>query len=84
MIDIQDEIIKAITLIVENEVKKLKNNDIETKILATNSDSTYKVRISNVEYNIKNGTNINFKVGDKVLVHLINGNFNNKVIIAKL
>lgn len=84
MIDIQDEIIKAITLIVENEVKKLKNNDIETKILATNSDSTYKVRISNVEYDIKNGTNINFKVGDRVLVHLINGNFNNKVIIAKL
>ncbi len=84
MIDIQDEIIKAINLIVDNEVKKLKNNDIETKILATNSDSTYKVRISNVEYNIKNGTNINFKVGDKVLVHLINGNFNNKVIIAKL
>lgn len=84
MIDIQDEIIKAIKLIVENEVNVLKDNDIETKIIGVNSDNTYKVRINNAEYNVKNGTNINFKIGNKVLVHLINGNFNNKIIIAKL
>lgn len=84
MTNIQDEIIKAIKLIVDNEIGNLKNSDMEAKIVSINSDGTYKVRINNADYDVKNGTNISFKIGTKVLVHSINGNFNNKVIVAKL
>lgn len=84
MIDIQDEILKTIKLIVDNATASIKNSDVEVKVLSKNSDGTYKVKINGVDYNVKNGTSMSFKTGDKVLVHLINGNFNNKVIIAKL
>ena len=42
------------------------------------------VSLDGHDYSIKNGTNISFKAGDKVLVHCVNGNFNKKVIIAKM
>lgn len=54
----------------------------------TSADSSkinsYKVLINKVEYSIKNGTGLEFKPGDRCLVYCISGNFNNKVIIAKL
>ena len=40
--------------------------------------------INQQEYEIKNGTGIDFKVGDRCLVHCISGKFNSKIIIAKL
>ena len=42
------------------------------------------VSLDGHDYSVKNGTNISFKAGDKVLVHCINGNFNKKIIIAKM
>lgn len=47
-------------------------------------NNTYKVKINKAEYSIKNGTGITFNPGDRCLVYCISGNFNNKVIIAKL
>lgn len=44
----------------------------------------YSVVINQQEYEIKNGTGIDFKTGDRCLVHCISGKFNNKIIIAKL
>ena len=44
----------------------------------------YSVVINQQEYEIKNGTGIDFKAGDRCLVHCISGKFNNKIIIAKL
>ena len=42
------------------------------------------VSLDGHDYSIKNGTNISFSTGDKVLVHCVNGNFNKKVIISKM
>lgn len=58
--------------------------DAEGVITGKNPDSTYKVVINNQIYNVKNGTNIDFEVGNKCLVHYISENQNKKVIIAKL
>ena len=44
----------------------------------------YSVVINQQEYEIKNSTGIDFKAGDRCLVHCISGKFNNKIIIAKL
>lgn len=58
--------------------------DAEGLIIGKNTDGTYKVMLNKQEYNIKNGTEIDFKPGNKCLVHFISGNQNKKVIIAKL
>ena len=58
-------------------------SDKEAIIVSENEDS-YTVLIDSYKYNVKNGTNIDFKSGDKCLVHYINGNQQRKLIIAKL
>ena len=55
----------------EGIVKSVKNNHCT-------------VSLDGHDYSIKNGTNISFKTGDKVLVHCVNGNFNKKIIIARM
>ena len=47
-------------------------------------DNHCTVLLDGHDYSIKNGTGISFKSGDKVLVHCVNGNFNKKIIIAKM
>ena len=47
-------------------------------------DNYCTVSLDGHDYSIKNGTNIFFKAGDKALVHCVNGNFNKKIIIAKM
>ena len=42
------------------------------------------VVIDGQKYKVKNGIGINFKTGDKCLIHYINGSEQNKVIIAKM
>lgn len=42
------------------------------------------VSIDGHNYSVTNGADISFNWGDKCLVHCINGNFNKKIIIAKL
>lgn len=58
--------------------------DAEGLIVGKNTNGTYKVMLNKQEYNVKNGTEIEFKNGAKCLVHFIQGNQNKKVIIAKL
>lgn len=58
--------------------------DAEGIIIGKNENGTYKVMLNKQECNIKNGTEIDFKPGNKCLVHFISGNQNKKVIIAKL
>ena len=80
---------KAIEKIYENVIrivdKKIAHlySDKEAIIVSQNEYS-YTVLIDSYKYNVKNGTNINFKSGDKCLVHYINGNQQRKLIIAKL
>ena len=58
--------------------------DYQGFIEACNADGTYRVRINQQPYQVKNGTGINFEPGSKCLIHCISGNFNEKIIIAKL
>lgn len=58
--------------------------DTEGVVVGKNPDNTFKVVINKQIYNIKNGTDIDFNVGNKCLVHYISGNQSKKVIIAKL
>ena len=53
-------------------------------IVKSVKDNYCTVSLDGHDYSIKNGTNISFKAGDKVLVHCVNGNFNKKIIIAKM
>lgn len=59
------------------------HTDIECMV-SKQKGSKYIVLINEQEYTVKNGTGMTFGYGDKVLVHCINGDFKNKVIIAKL
>lgn len=58
--------------------------DAEGIIIGKNENGTYKVMINKQQYNVKNGTNIDFILGNKCLVHYINGKENKKIIIAQL
>ena len=53
-------------------------------IVKSATDNHCTVSLDGRDYSIKNGTNISFNAGDKVLIHCVNGNFNKKVIIAKM
>ena len=78
---------KAVETLCQAIVQTVKRNTVDSDIVATvvGVDGNYcKVSISGNEYKVKNGTGITFHNGDRVLVHLINGNFENKIIIAKM
>lgn len=77
-----DILIKYFLNAIDKKIGKLKCDREATVI---DSNGIYcKVSINGSNYNIKNGTNISFIPGDKCLVHLINGNQQRKIIIAKL
>lgn len=81
--EIRDEILSSIQILVNKAVENLVRTDIEA--LVTNASGKYcTVVIDGTEYKVKNGTNIEFTVGNRCLVHCINGDFNKKIIIAKL
>lgn len=71
---------------IENLVRKMMKNVSYDKegLIISSENSTYTVIIDSQKYIVKNGTNIVFNTGDKCLVHYINGNEQNKIIIAKL
>lgn len=86
----KDTINKAIDIIA-SEIAKCAHQywqaltfDAEGVIAGRNENGTYRVKLNKQEYNIKNGTEIEFKPGMKCLVHYISGNQNKKIIIAKL
>ena len=69
-----------------NKIMKKLSYDKEGVILSKTPSGYYKV-IPNGEKHeieIKNGTEMNFNTGDKCLIHYVNGDYNNRVIIAKL
>lgn len=65
------------------EQNKMPKCDYEGIVKST-KDNYCTVSLDGHDYSIKNGTNISFNVGDKALVHCVNGNFNKKIIIAKM
>lgn len=86
----QDTISKAIDIIATEIIKcahqywQSLTFDAEGLIVGSNDNGTYKVMLNKQQYNVKNGTDIEFQPGMKCLVHYISGNQNKKIIIAKL
>lgn len=88
--DNKDTVNKAIEIIA-SEIAKCAHQywqsltfDAEGLIVGRNDNGTYKVMLNKQQYNVKNGTDIEFQPGMKCLVHYISGNQNKKIIIAKL
>ncbi len=77
---------KLLFKIIDSLIKEnLKNISYDKEGLIVGVDgNTLSVVIDKQKYSIKNGTNISFNIMDKCLVHYINGNSSNKIVIAKL
>ena len=77
---------KLLFKIIDSLVKEnLKNISYDKEGLIVGIDgNTLSVVIDKQKYSIKNGTNISFSIMDKCLVHYINGNSSNKIVIAKM
>lgn len=78
----------AVQIIAEAIQKAIEHNqmpkcDYEGIVKSVNGNHCT-VSLDGHDYSIKNGTNISFKINDKVLVHCVNGNFNKKIIIARM
>lgn len=80
---IADEIINTIDYIVQKRMEKFLTCDYVATVISS-SDKFCTVMINGAEYKVKNGTVTTFNPGDSCLVHCINFNFQNKIIIAKL
>ncbi|MDL2301478.1 hypothetical protein LJC58_03890 [Lachnospiraceae bacterium OttesenSCG-928-D06] len=76
-------LIETINNIIQKKVASMSYDKIGF-IKDVNKDNTCNVIIEKQEYTVKNGIGIEFSIGNNCLVHFINGNENNKVIIAKL
>lgn len=77
---------KLLFKIIDSLIKEnLKNISYDKEGLIVGIDgNTLSVVIDKQKYSIKNGTNISFNIMDKCLVHYINGNSSNKIVIAKM
>ena len=78
---------KLLFNIINNLIKKnLKNISYDRTGMVTQVlDNDYlMVSIDKHNFKIKNGTNISFNVGSRCLVHYINGDSFNKIVIAKM
>lgn len=78
---------KAVETLCQAIIQTVKQSSTDPDIVAMVTEvngSNCKVSIQGNIYEVKNGTGVTFTVGDRALVHLINGNFNNKIIIAKM
>ena len=76
------QLARTVNSMIQNAIPRYDNIGSISKI--STKAGYYSVVINQQEYEIKNGTGIDFKAGDRCLVHCISGKFNNKIIIAKL
>lgn len=83
---------RALKMLIDN-IERLINEKINNAIgqkdrsavvAEVKPDGMLRVRIDKHEYSAKNGTGINLSVGDKCLVHHMNGEVSRKLVIAKL
>ena len=68
---------------ISNALKKVGYDKTGT-ILKVKEDGSFYVLIDGYQYIVKNGIGVNFNQGDRCLIHYVNGNQNEKIIIAKL
>lgn len=79
--DIQNEIIQAIDILIQKRLPTTRM-DIPTVVLGVEGDK-YRVNIDGIDYNVKDGVNINPTIGTKVWLHCPNGKINQAYIAAK-
>lgn len=71
--------------IVQTVKDSSQNKDIIATVLKNPTDLAYcDFQIDGKEQKVPNGIGITFKAGDTALIHCINGDYSNKVIIAKI
>lgn len=80
-----DTILDTVEALVDKKINNaIGQKDRSAVVTEIKPDGMLRVRIDKHEYSAKNGTGINFSVGDKCLIHYPNGNENKKLVIAKL
>lgn len=80
--DLQEELLKAIEIIVDRKIINSSPVQTVTSIVKDKRDGKYYVAINGADYWVTNGTNITFNIGSAVWVH-VPGDLNNAFIIAK-
>lgn len=80
--NIQEEIIKAINVIVEKNIEKYQLLDVPSVVTGV-KNGKYKVTINGAEYYVKDGVNINPAIGTLVWIHIPNGDIKNAYISAR-
>ncbi len=79
--DIKQEIIATIELLIDKKISSAPS-DIPAVVLGVRRDK-YHVNINGVDYYLKDGVNLNPKIGTAVWIHCPNGKLNAAYIAAK-
>lgn len=80
-----DTILDTVEVLVDKKISTaIGQKDRSAVVTEIKPDGMLRVRIDKHEYSAKNGTGINLSVGDKCLVHHMNGEVSRKLVIAKL
>lgn len=82
---LQDKIINAIELIIDEKLNKLEfNRVLEGKITEVLTAPNYKIICHGDEYKAKAINDATYLVDDRVYVLVLNNNFSNKIILCKI
>lgn len=82
---VADMILNAVDYAIEKKMGNLKQNYVLTTIKATSASKKrypYIVVINGSEYRVMNGLGVNFAVGDRVWVHIPDGDYSKAYICA--
>lgn len=80
--DIQEQLLKAIEIIVDRKIVKSSPVQTVPSIVKDKREGKYYVAINGADYWVTNGTDMTFNVGSSVWVH-IPSDLNNAFIIAR-
>lgn len=82
---LQDKIINAIELIIDEKINQLAfNKTLEGKITAVLTAPNYTIVYNGDEYTAKAINGETYLVGDRVYILVLNNNFSNKIILCKI
>lgn len=76
------QMVNEIIKIIEKKIKKTSTKMISS-VITDKKDDKYVCTIDGVKYEVKNGTNISFKNGDKIWICRPNGSVRQQFIFAR-
>jgi hypothetical protein len=79
---IADEVLNAIEYAIDKTTSNLRRNYVKTAIKYVSSDGKYTVTIDGADYTVPTGCGMKFVAGEKIWVHIPEGNLNNAYICA--